>query len=377
MTGTDAVHSGDEAPMSKEMAESLSAEILGEMGLGAKDQADGADHGSQDPAPDNQNPDVTEGTPAGATPTEQQADGSEDAGSGDLPDAHAAWVATLPEAVQADLSNLNPDTVAKLREIAEGGLRTEDYTRKTQELARQRAEIESQRELVEWAKSLLSDPKRSKALLESAAQEADDPKGAAPEDDAALIRDLMKTNDPDEFAAGLDKLISDRVERSQKKAKESAPETKAARVNAAADQIHEAIRDKIPEGAWERACELYVEQCELDGEAWYETPVEKLAHRLRPHIRFAVAEQYAKQGSRGDTPQPTSQDEGSMSKPVEKPGPRAAAMPSSGSNVPTRSVPAHVREGREINEDEAWSKTMRKFGIAGEAELAQLRRNST
>lgn len=363
--------------MTPEAAEALSKEILGELGMeGSKDQAEGADHGSQEPVPDNPNPEETEETPAGAPPAEPEAEGSDDAGDGGRPDAHAAWVAALPESVQADLSRLNPDTVAKLREIAEGGLRKEDYTRKTQEVSRERAYIEQNKELIEWAKSLLEDPSKARAIADAAGSKTEEPEGASPEDEVSQIRELMKTDDPDKFAEGLDKLISDRVARQNQKAQESAPERKAARVNAAADQIHDAIKDKIPEGAWERACELYVEQCELDGEAWYDTPIEKLAHRLRPHIRFAVAEQVARQGGTEQPPQQGVEGEGEKSKLVEKPGPRAAAMPSSGSNAPTKPVPRHVREGREITEDEAFERVTKKFGL-DEAALAQLRRNST
>lgn len=357
--------------MSQEMAESLSAEILGEMGLGQKDQARGADHGPPAPEDDNQSQDGDEGSPAGDTPQDHSEDGSDDGDKGGTPGVAAAWMKTLPEAVQADLSRLSPETVAQLREMAEGGLRQDDYTRKTQKLQRELAEAEKVKELADFARSLLSDPDKAKLLRGERSEDSD----SASESEDDLIEKLMEERDPQKFARGLRDFIRGEIKKGAEESTKNSPQARAARVNAAADQIHEAIRDKIPEGAWERACELYEDQCQQEGVAWYDTPVEKLALALRPHLRFAIAEQLSRQGAGQSQPQGESQGESGKSKPVEKPGPRAAAMPSSGSGAPTKVVPKHVREGREISEDEAFKATMERFGLS-EDELSKLRVNS-
>jgi hypothetical protein len=353
VAGTDAVHSDD--PMTPEAAQALSQEILGDMGV--LDQAQGADHTGGIPAASNPEAGVTDGAGAPANQPDPQATGLNPEMSPGA-DSTAAWTNTLPEEVQADLSRLNPATVAQLREIAEGGMRMDDYTRKTQAAARERADAIKKAELAEKMVERLMD--KTGAPVE--------PKNAEPE--MPSIKALMETSDPEEFAQGLEAFIAKTVEARTSKQRVESPEYKAKVVDSAASQIHDAIKDKLPEGAWDRATQLFVEHCEQKGVEWYDTPVQSLAMELRPHIRFALAEHAA----RGPQ-QPQASDQGTdgMSRPVHQPGVGAAMMPSSGPNMPTAPVAPHVREGREISEDEAYQRTMTRFGVANEAELARLR----
>ena len=363
MTGTDAVHSDD--PMTPEAAAELSASILGE-DYGIKpDQANGAVDTGQTPAEANPTPTPAMGAPAGANPEQPPEPGAEPTVPSPAPDNGAAWVATLPEVVQADLGRLAPETVALLRANAEAGMRQDDYTRKTQQLARDSAQNAILAQKAQFADSILNDRATMARLY------GDDPAGAPPAGEPIpTIADLMKTQDPEAFAEGLDKIITQRVESTTTAVKEADPDTKAARINHAADKIHMAVQDKLPEGVWDRACGLFTEHCEQKGIKWFDTPVEQLAMDLRPHLRFALAEHAARGLQQPQTTVPGVPD---TSTPPPQPGVRAAAIPSSGANIPTAAVPAHVRENREVTEDEAYTRTMAKFGIPNEAELARLR----
>jgi len=363
VTGTDAVHSDD--PMTPEAAAELSQSILGDLGIKTPDQANGADHPGQTPAEANPTPTPAMGAPAGANPEQPPEPGATPTVPSPAPDKSAAWVATLPDVVQADLGRLAPETVAILRQNAEGGMRQDDYTRKTQELARDNAQNAILAQKAEFADSILNDRGMMARLY------GEDPAGAPPAGEPIpTIADLMKTQDPEAFAAGLDQIITKRVETTTSAAKAADPDTKAARVNHAADKIHMAVADKLPEGVWDRACGLFTEHCERKGARWFDTPVEQLAMDLRPHLRFALAE-HAARGQQ--QPQATVPGVPDTSKPTPQPGVRAAAIPSSGPNIPSAATPAHVREGREISEDEAYQRTMTKYGIPNEDELARLR----
>lgn len=361
MTGTEAVHSDD--PMTPEAAQELSSQILGEMGLGQpKDQAEGADHAGQSPVEANPYGEPDEGPAAAGNLSEADLQGAE-AGGQPAPEMNAAWVAALPEEVRADLSRFNPQTVAKLREIAESGLRLDDYTRKTQKTAANQREIEILRKKAEFADEVL----QNKRLM--AEFYRDDPQAAPAEGEQEMdVEQLMSITDPKQFAAGLDKLINDRINSGVKQQKQNSPEYKAARVRHAADQIHEAIKDKLPDGTWERACQLFEEHCAASGVQWYEVDVSRLAMDMRPHIRFAVAEHVAQ----GQQPRAAGVESGTSTQ-VPSPGVRAAAIRSSGPNTPTQSVPRHVREGRPISDEEAFKNTMRKYGIGSDADLTRLR----
>lgn len=365
MTGTDALESGE--PMTEEMAEALSQQILSEdYGIKTGEQAEGADHTGEIADGANQNPDGTEGAEASANPESQTEDGANEQET-PAPEVNAAWASTLPEEVRADLSRFRPETVTQLRKIAESGLREADYTQKTQALARDRSEVDALQHKVRFADSVLNDPAKMAALYGaeaqavSAGQSADQPTASTD----SKIRELMKTDDPDAFAKGLDEVIEERIA----KARMSSPEAKATVLNEAAEKIREVLAPKIPEGTWERAVELFNEHCQQSGSTWYETKPRDLAMALRPHIRFALAE-YAASQSKGTAP---TQDQTATSTPAPRPGVRAAAVPSSGSMAPTKSVPPHVREGREVTEDEAFDAVRKKFGIASEADLARLR----
>jgi hypothetical protein len=362
VAGTEAVHSDD--PMTPEAAQEMSQQILGDLGI-ATDQVDGADHTGENLAPTNPPAGTEPGAEASATPTMGQEVGVKDEGVTPAPEQNAAWVATLPEEVQANLSQMHPQTITRLREIAEGGLRLDDYTRKTQKVSQDSARLTELEQKAQFA-DLISQNRQAMAAFY-----AEDPQAAAAQEEAVpSIADLMKTNDPDAFAQGLDAIIEQRIGAKTEQVRQNDPNQKAATVNAAADQIHKAIQDRLPEGAWDRACGLYVEHCETKGVAWYDTPIDQLAMEMRPHLRFALAEHAA----RGAAPQVKSGESAGMSTPEQRPDARAAAIPSSGANVATSRTPPHVREGREISEDEAYQKTMTKFGIANEDELARLRR---
>ena len=328
MAGTDAVHTDD--PMTPQAAAELSRQMLDGMGITAKNDADGAVHPGQIPEGANQPAGTEEGAAAAANPDPAQPAGAPDGGDPGH-DKNAAWASTLPEEVQADLSRMTPQTVTRLREIAESGLRLDDYTRKTQEVGRDRAKITGLKQKAEFADRVLNDPAMMARLYG-----AENPAGAPPAGEASPstneeIAELMKTADPTEFAQGLDAIIEKRVNSKVTESRASAPETKAATVNSAADRIREAIADKLPEGSWERACEMFVEHCEHKGVQWFDTPVAGLAMELRPHLRLAIAEQIA----RGrDQPQGDAGGDDGKSTPGTPPGVRAAAMPSSGSGAP-------------------------------------------
>lgn len=345
-------------------ASELSAQILSEQGIG-RDHAKGT---AANPA-----------TARGATP------GGEDDGGAGAPanlqsqpagepstakgGAPGAWVSKLPASVQENLSGYDPDTQSQLRALAEGGLRLDDYTRKTQAIKRSEAEMKQLRQRGELLDQLVT---------RIASGRGADP--VEPEDEPPSMAALMDESDPEAFAAGLEKFISHTIEKKSEAVRQSSPDAKGAMVNDAADQIRGALGDKISDEQWGRACDLYVENCTAFGTSWQDSDPQRLPEAMRPHIRQALVE--SQMNIRGAASQDGVDDFGNQdgvypggpkSTPAHGSGTRAASLSQGmGAGTPTRTPPPADEAGMDP-EDLAYRRTMARFNIPNDEALAKLR----
>jgi len=353
-----------DSPMDLGAAAALSAQILSEQGIGV-DQAKGT---TANPAnargatPRNDNDD---GAGAPATPRGSPSGEPSNAGGG----APGAWVSKLPASVQANLSGYDPETQSQLRALAESGLRLDDYTRKTQALKRSESEIKQLRQRGELLDQLVT---------RIASGRGADP--VEPDDAPPSMAALMDESDPEAFASGLEKFISHAIEKKTEAVRQASPETRGALVNDAADQIRGALGDKITDEQWNRACDLYVENCAAFGTAWQDSDPQTLPAALRPHIRQALIESQmniqgaASQDGVDDFGNPTgSSPTGAKSTPAQGSGTRAASLSQGmGAGTPTR-VPPPADEAGMDPEDLAYRRTMARFNIPNDEALAKLR----
>lgn len=339
--------------MSGEAAAKLSASILAERGLG--NQADGAGKGGEAPAGDNPGANEPTGSPAG----DNRDDGgtSDPAGEKDATaQENQGWMSSLPESLQRDFKKLSPEQQVAVRELAEGNMRQADYTRKTQEAKREAALARKKAAALD---EILSDPE-ARARLMGKTQAAAGHEGE--ESTVPSITDLMKVEDPTEFAEGLDAVINSRIERANEARQAASPEAKAAKINEAAEVVRQELGDKINDEVWKRASELFVEQFDSFGEHWWESDPSRVAFNLRGPIRQALLEAKAAEQSAasrtagGDTGVRETSIQGDLGSVRTEPGEK----------------PVSGRNAEEIM-DNAYERTMKRFGLQGEDDLKRLR----
>ena len=361
-------------PMSGERAAEVSDAILRDMGI-RTDQAEGATTQPADGG--TANPTSADDAGAGA-PANQQTPGSREpnANASGTPGGQQAWMTRLPEAVQANLSQYDEGTQSKLRELAESGLRLDDYTRKTQAVKRTEAENKELRKRADLLDNLVA---------KIAAQNGQAP-AADPDDAPPKIAELMAESDPEAFAEGLEKFIGHAVQKQQEETRAASPEARADLVNSAAAQIREALGDNISNEQWDEACVAFEENCAAFGEEWWDVDPHRLPGLLRPHIRAVLAKggttpQAAAAEGEGGAPAsepPTAPSDTGTSTPALGSGARAASMTQGmgGGTAPTAAA-KDPSVGSEDAEEAAYRKTMARFNIPNEAALRKLRQAGT